>query len=535
MEIKKILLTIGIIAMSISMVYAEKPPFELPSYVEEEKLGEKLEFNVEAAVAYGLENNPNIMILDNKIDLAMITKRNAKDNADDLKDAKDRLNEADTELRSKRRELKNAKSKLDQAMTLLAAGITPVEVPLVDGHGDKITNPEGVQIVLPPGTDIVMALKVIMPEESAILMTSAIVENITSGLNDSQALINENKVALEEAGTTLSLKRNEFDNVLKDVSEKIDTKINYSSIIKLNVREVSELMITMAGVNLDVTRYAKKIYRNQIAMLIQKNYYDALLAEKICNLKEVAKERGEKQYNIVKLSYENGMKAKDDLLLSKMYYDSTIISYSLAKANYNNAIFDLRMNMNFNKDGEILLEDLLVNNVTIGNLDIFLASGLTKRIEIQQALGKLAIYELNEEIMKARGKSWKRIDNYKEAVLLRDGAVHELENVKSRVKAEINKSYELVKATTEMLRASNDLIKNAEEVVLIATIKYEQGLGASNALLNGLNLQASSGTIIELIAAQENLASVEAQVANIRYNYIMAKIKYCNDSGILIY
>ena len=70
-------------------------------------------------------------------------------------------------------------------------------------------------------------------------------------------------------------------------------------------------------------------------------------------------------------------------------------------------------------------------------------------------------------------------------------------------------------AAGKMLESSGELINNAEEVVRIARLKYEQGFGAENALLKQLNLQESSGTMAELIAAQEKLAEVEAQVAQI--------------------
>jgi len=90
-------------------------------------------------------------------------------------------------------------------------------------------------------------------------------------------------------------------------------------------------------------------------------------------------------------------------------------------------------------------------------------------------------------------------------------------------------------AVGKMLEASKDLVSNAEEVVRIANLKYEQGFGVENSLLKQMNLEQSSGTMIELIAAQEKLAEVEAQVAQIRYNYTMAKIKYQNDAGILTY
>jgi len=293
-------------------------------------------------------------------------------------------------------------------------------------------------------------------------------------------------------------------------------------------------MVTMAGVNLDVTRYAKEIYKNQIAMLIQKNYYDALYAEKIYFLKKTAMERGLKQYDMAKLSYENGMKAKDDMLLGKMYYDGTVIALNLAEANYKNALYELKKNMNLDMNTEITLTDSMQKDVTAESLEEGLKSGLTNRIEIQQILGQLTIYQLNEELLNSRAEYRNNSRALTEARLLKKGAEIELERTKTNLKSEISQSYETMVAAGKMLESSGELINNAEEVVRIARLKYEQGFGAENALLKQLNLQESSGTMAELIAAQEKLAEVEAQVAQIRYSYTMARIKYKNDSGILI-
>lgn len=537
MDIKKITAYTCAVMMSLSSfcpVYAvtvpvTEPvlaPYALPSNSDNEKLEKPvdtsnngnvkkiLNLTAESAVTYGFENNTSIEILENKIQIANIASQNANSNANDLKDAKKLLKDAKNELFDKTRQL-------EAVNNLLNNGKAPSAIPYVDTSGNSI--------IIAAGSNI----KEILIENGysdavAEAKASAIIKKYQTSLSESSA-------AIIEAETTLDLKQEEFKAILKDASETLDTKINYGSIVGLDADDASKLMITMAGVNLNVTRYAKGIYRNQIAMLIQKNYYDALYAEKIFKLKKIAKERGEKQYNIVKLSYENGMKAKDDLLLSKMYYDGTIISCSLAEANYKNAIFELKENMNLDMNTEITLEDSMLKDVTEESLEDGLKTGLTNRIEIQQTLGQLMIYELNEDILNSRAEYKAHSKGIKEAKLLREGAQLQLDKIKTTVKSEINQSYETMVATGKMLEASNELVKNAEEVVRIANLKYEQGFGAENALLKEMNLQESSGTIVELIAAQEKLSEVEAQVAQIRYSYTMAKIKYQNDAGILIY
>lgn len=501
-----------------------------------EKAKETMNLTVDTAVKYGLENNKSINMLENKIQLAIISESNAKKNSSDLKKAKDTLKEAMDKLDDAEEQIDSAQGQVDQAESLLSKGIAPISIPLSDSHGNPINDGNGNQIVIPAGSNILDTLIGIgIPSETANGMFSLIKQGIEAELSSNQSKIDENSIAVKEAKSTLEAKKEEFKDILKDTSEKLDAKIDYGSLVSLDAVDAGKLMITMAGVNLDVTRYAKNIYKNQIAMLIQKNYYDAMYARKVYELKKVAMERGEKQYNMVKLSYDNGMKAKDDLLLSKMYYDSTIISCRHAEADYKNALVKLKENMNLKMDTEITLQDSMFDKVTEENLSDGLKSGLTNRIEIQKALGQLKIYELNEEILNSRAEYKANRNGIKEAKLLTEGARLQLDKAKTTVTSEINQSYETMTAAGDMLLASTELVANAEEVVRIANLKYEQGFGAENALLKQMNLQESSGTIIELIAAQEKLSEVEAQVAQISYGYTMAKIKYQNDAGILIH
>lgn len=501
-----------------------------------EKAQETMNLTVDSAVKYGLENNKSIDILENKIQLAIIAASNAKKNSSDLKKAKDTLKDAMSKLDDAEEQLDSAQGQVDQAESLLANGIAPIAIPLADSHGNPINDGAGNQIAIPAGSNILNALIGLgIPSDTANGMFSLIKQGIEAELTSNQSKIDENSVAVEEARIILETKKEEFKAILKDTSEKLDAKIDYGSLVNLDADDAGELMITMAGVNLDVTRYAKGIYKNQIAMLIQKNFYDALYAKKVYELKKIAMERGEKQYDMVKLSYDNGMKAKDDLLLSKMYYDSTIISCRLAESDYKKALVKLKENMNLNMNTEINLEDSMFDKVTEENINDGLKSGLTNRIEIQKALGQLKIYELNEDILNSRAEYKANKNGTKEAKLLTEGAKLQLDKVRTTVTSEITQSYETMAAAGDMLMASTELVVNAEEVVRIANLKYEQGFGAENSLLKQMNLQESSGTIIELIAAQEKLSEVEAQVAQISYGYTMAKIKYQNDAGILIH
>ncbi|HBD63631.1 MAG TPA: hypothetical protein DC038_04260 [Clostridiales bacterium] len=526
--------TAAIILSSVSPAYGEdlpSAPYKLPSETSDKKDETKdtshMVLTADAAVKFGLEHNKSIELLDNKIRLALVASQNASKNSEDLKDAKKLLNDASNQLFDKGKQLSEGQEQVDNAKDLLSKGIAPMALTVpIPGIGE---------IPVQPGANILDTLIAAgVPSAMADSVASKVVEEAREQLGLKQDSIDEGRTAIYEAEKTLELKQEQFKEVMKDTSEKVGTKIDFNTVISLDANDAGKLMVTMAGVNLDVTRYAKEIYKNQIAMLIQKNYYDALYAEKIYFLKKTAMERGLKQYDMAKLSYENGMKAKDDMLLGKMYYDGTVIALNLAEANYKNALYELKKNMNLDMNTEITLTDSMQRDVTAESLEEGLKSGLTNRIEIQQILGQLTIYQLNEELLNSRAEYRNNSRALTEARLLKKGAEIELERTKTNLKSEISQSYETMVAAGKMLESSGELINNAEEVVRIARLKYEQGFGAENALLKQLNLQESSGTMAELIAAQEKLAEVEAQVAQIRYSYTMARIKYKNDSGILI-
>ncbi len=526
-KVKALLCMSLFLLVSVCPVFADtmNTPYEKASLTLETE--EISDLTVEKAVEYALENNYTVKILENKVELALIYFNNAAMNGEDFEEAEDDLADASSLLSAKKTELITAQTGVASAHKALNLGIAPVDIP-VTGVG---TIPAGSNINdwLTATLGAVGAGALVPSTEATVLAT------VQNSLIDMQSEIDTNLIAYNEAAVTLRSKQDEFDATLKSASESIGTKIDYNSIVSFDVDEASKLMIKMAGVNLDVTRYAMDIYRNQIAMLVQKNYYDVLYAEKLLALKQVARERGEMQFDILRLSYDNGMKAKDDLLLSKMYYDGTIIEYLLVEAEYKKALLELHKNMNLDLDTEITLQDAMITQVTEENLEEALISGQKNRIEIRQMLGQYIIYKLNEEILEDKYGYKKNDDINKEATLLFEASVIELEQTQMLVNTEINQSYIIMVAAGEMLKASADLVENAEEVLEIAQMKYDQGFGADNSLLNQLNLGSSSGTVLELIAAQENLVNMQAKVAKINYSYTMAKVKYYNDAGILVY
>src|SRR6056297_655834 len=529
----------------------ELTPYELPDFIKGDKdsddKSEKIELNkvvkadeigeiiaeessdeaevlpvkltVDQAVEYGLKNSPSIGMLDNALDLAVVNVSYSEEKSDDLEDAKEKLNKAENDLFDLRITLDKNQEELDTAYSYLSNGISPVNITYKDIGMTR----EG--LILTVGDDIEKTFYDMFisqnyseneAKDKAAYYSDLVSKKIKAQLDENQNTIDEYNIAMDEAQETLDYNKDLFELVLDDVADKLDSKINYSSVVQLDTDDAVDLMITMSNVNLDVTRYAKEIYRNQIAMLIQKNYYDALYAEKMVDLKKVVMERGEKQYNLTKLSYENGMKAKDDMLLSKMYYDGTKVEYRLAQSTYNKGICELKKNMNYDIDTEIKLVEPAVEESSVVSLEEALKSGKKNRLEMQRALGQWMIYKLNEDILNSSQIYKYEEDSLDEARLLREGSELELQKIKKTIECEIYQSYEDFQATKDMLDVTSNLVQDAEEALTIAELKYEQGLGAENSLLQKMNLESSTGTIVEVIAAQENLADMEAKVGQIR-------------------
>jgi len=275
------------------------------------------------------------------------------------------------------------------------------------------------------------------------------------------------------------------------------------------------------------------IYKNQIALLIQKSYYDVLKARKMLEVKQKAVERAEKQYDLAADSYKIGMKAKDDMLLAELYYKKTQIEYQQAVADLNNAMTEFKKNINVPQDPEIELTDVLAEEVEDQDLEQGLQSGLTNRLEIKKTFGQLVVNDLSFDSTK---KTYpENTFQYKEAALLKEKARLEYENTKVTVESSIRQSYETMKRAGEMLKLTQQMADEAQEVVDIANYKYTEGFGEDNSLLKQMNLESASGTIVEVLAAQENLADVEEKVVEIMYGYNLARMKYFNDIGKFVY
>ncbi|MDK2835625.1 MAG: hypothetical protein PWP21_402, partial [Thermosediminibacterales bacterium] len=366
--------------------------------------------------------------------------------------------------------------------------------------------------VIPEGTNI---NELPLDSETKEQIINEIKQNIADQkenlLNGELTLID----SLQEAGSTLS------------------DKLNFESLDSLSLDSTADLMEAMADISYEVTSASYGIYKNKIALLIQNSYYNVIKAEKLLEAKKKAMERAKKQFQFAKDGFEEGMKSKDEMLLADLYYKGAQIEYQKAEGELKNALIELKKDLNIPLDKEVVLEYVLADNIEEVSLEEGLKSGLKNRLEIKKALGEVAVYDLNFELTKRKYPP--NTFQYKEASLLKEKARLNYEKTRLEVESSIRQSYETLKAAGEMLKTSKEMVDEAKENLEIAEFKYKEGFGVETTFLKKLDIESAAGTIVEVLAAEENLADVEEKVVNIMYGYNLAKMKYFNDIGKLIY
>ncbi|WP_066505442.1 TolC family protein [Abyssisolibacter fermentans] len=467
-----------------------------------------LSITIEEAVNIGLENSIDLKMVKNEIDMSALKQDRADRISKKLEDGDDKIKKGSSEINKNQKLLNAKKQELAYAEALINA-----------------ENEEDKKIITEDGK--VIPLKN-YGENASYVETEyrKKLENKKDELIANEAILDSAKASLDSGKTTLS-------DSLKEAGLSISENLNLGDLDSYNVDATSNLMTTMADVAYDVTSASFDIYKNQIAMLIQKNYYDVLKAQKIVEMKEKAMERAKKQFQFAKDSYEVGMKAKDDMLLGDVYYKSTQLELTKAKGDLENALVELKKNMNIPLETKLVLTDVLIDEKEIPDLEEGLKSGLANRLELKKTLGQMTIYDLNFE--KAKGKYPDITYQYKEANLLKEKSHLEYAKAYSMVESSINQSYETLMTVGNMMDTAKAMVEKAKESVEIAEYKYKEGFSTENSLLKKLDLESAAGTIVEVLAAEENLSNVEEKVVEIMYNYNLAKVKYYNDTGKFIY
>ena len=502
--------------------------------VEETNTQEENLLTLDEAVSYGLEHSIALEKVKNEADIAKLIKNNATEIRNDLTDAESQLDSAYYLIDDGRDKIYNSEVQLDSAQAALDNGIAPQDIPV-----------EQFGITIPAGSNIRSYLEQVVsaaypsaPSEQIEAIVegaySQIISTVQGILDANSDTLTSSKKELESSTQSYLSSKSQYDAALQYAMSNVASKLSTSTISSLKTKPLTDLIVKMAGTQDEVTSYAINIYKNKIALLIQNSYYNALKEQKLLEVKQKATERGKLQYELAQAAYEVGAKSKDDMILAKTYYDSAVMSEELQLKDYNAALLELKTNMNMDLSKEIILAE--VDAVTEEDFDLTqgISSGLKSRLEMKMAHAQVDLYKY---LMTAVEESdyGSSSNQYKEVKLLQQKGDIELNAAALQVESDIRTSYSTMTSMQKIAAKSKELETSAKETVEIAKVKYEVGFGYDNALLTQMNLESMSGTLVEVIAAEENLVTIQEKEIEAINGYNLSRLKYLNDIGVLPY
>jgi len=486
-------------------------------------------YDTESAVRTGLANSILLKQLKNKVELSDLKHDIYKSIGNQLISGEEELQNGEKGLSTGLSELDASQDALNEAKISILNGILP------EGAEDVVIVPGA--LIIEAGDNIAEKITAFNAATGAGLnvegITAKIVSTVNKALAAKQKLLDKGRVTYEKNSTYLVNGEIDFAVAKATVSSSLADNLDASTLDGFSARYDASLLLDMAEAASTVTVAAEGIYRNQIALMIQNSYYNVLKAQKLLEVKQRTLKRAETQLQNAKDGYDAGMKAKDDMLLASIYHTGTRLEYEKALDDYNNALTELKKNMNIPEDQAIMLEEATAVKSTPMELSKGLESGASNRLEIVKAEQQLEVYDSYMKLVKKRYS--KSIKKFQEAELLQENAELELEKVKKEVEASIRQSYNTMTTMEKMLEEARDMVDQAKECVTIAQEKYKEGFGADSALMKKLGLEASSGTILEVISTEENLAQIEEKYVEILYGYNLSKAKYLVDIGYLTY
>jgi len=508
--------------------------FNLNVYGASEETTDKSEINtisqqgltltIDEAVEKGLKNSILMNKIKNQAEIAVLVSDNAEKNKNDIYNAQNELSNAESDLNSGRSTIYSSQRQLESAQVALDNGIAPQDIP--------IPNPATGEIIatIHQGENIDQALAAY----GLSAYSNAVKAQIQSGIDANKGKISGALEDLDEGTQKYVSGKSKYDLSLQFAMTRVASKLSTSTISSLEATHLADLIVEMSDIQDRITSYSVNIYKNKMALLIQNSYYEALKQEKLLEMKEKAMQRGQLQYDYANYAYEVGAKSKDDMNIAKLYYDGTTMAYELQKKDYNNAMIELNKNINIPLDTKLNLVEVTPSTKMSFNLTQGINSGLRTRLEMKMAEAQVELYK---DLMAAvNGSSYDEDDNqYKEVDFLLKKAEIERADAKLQTESSIRMSYETISSMEKVAEIASQLKEKADEGVEIAKLKYEVGFGADNNLMKSLNLQELSGTMVEVIAAEENLAAIEEKIVEVTNGYNLAKAKYLNDIGILPY
>ena len=489
---------------------------------------------IDEAVAYGLDHSIALEKVKNQADIAKLVKDNAIDVRNDLIKADSELNNAYYLIDDGREEIYSGEAQLDSAQTALDSGIAPQDIPVAQLG---ITIPAGTHIKSYLEHAVSAAYPDAPPAQIEAIVENAysqIISTIQNTLDSKSDLLTSSKKKLETSTQSYLSSKSQYDVALQYAMSNVASKLSTSTISSLKTKPLTDLIVKMANTQDEVTSYSIHIYKNKMALLIQNSYYKALKEQKLLEVKQKATERGKLQYELAKAAYEVGAKSKDDLIIAKTYYDSTLMSQELQLKDYHEALIELKTNMNMDLSKDIKLVEVEAVADEVFDLEQGIKSGMNARLEMKMADAQVDLYQDLMTAVKESDYS-SSSNQYKEAQLLQQKADIERNGAALQVESDIRTSYSTMTSMQKIVAKSKELEASAKETVEIAKIKYEVGFGYDNALLAQLHLESMSGTLVEVIAAEENLVSIQEKEIEAINGYNLSRLKYLNDIGILLY
>lgn len=482
------------------------------------------------AIKEGLEKSITLQVVDHTNDIAHLADQHSIDTRTEIYDNLGKLEDSLEALTSSKETYYDQVINLDYAQAALDDGTAPkactievkeLGVSIQFNQGDVIRQSIENQLVGQPDAVINMVY------QKVVEGMQAEIQKLSDQLTKGQEQLDLNTQKYVTSRTT-------YDIAVDFAMTKVSNKLGLSTISSIHPQPLAQLLVEMCSNQAEVTAYAVDIYRNQIALLIQNNYYEALKQQKLLELKEQAVKRGELQYEYAQYAYDVGAKSKDDLILAKTYYESTKMSRELQVKDYQNALMTLKKSMNTALDREIYLVEVPVREKKDYDLGVGISSALRTNLDVKTAEAHRSIYD--ELIVALEASSYDKASNqYEEAELLLEKAKLGVHNARLEAESSVRSSYTTMNTMRKVAEMSEELVKNAEETVEIAKIKYEIGFGYDNALLKQMNLEDVSGTMVELLAAEENLITVKEKQIEAINGYNLATAKYLNDIGVMIY
>lgn len=495
---------------------------------------------LDEAISQGLTNSLVLKQVQNQADIAKLVGSNGESVRNSLNENSMALSHAGYLIEDGRDKVYAGQIAYDTAQAYLKNNLSPIEktIPVTIEQLNISTS-----VTIKPGDDISVVIaseleKFGVPESVASSVGEKYETQILAAAKEQLSATGdtllESQKKLESSTQEYLSSKSQYDAAVQFAMANVANKLSTSTITSLRTEPLGELIIKMVTTQDKVTAYSVNIYKNQVALLIENSYFEALKQQKLLEVKDKAMERGLVQYELAKAAYEVGGKSKDDMLLAKSYYDSTVMARELQVKDYNAALIDLKKNMNIDLSKEIQLVEVAASPEEEYDLEKGIQSGLTYQLNIKMAEAQVELYD---ELMEAVDASnYSSSDNqHKEVVLLQQKAKIALDQAKLQAESDIRTSYSTVQSMQKIVKTAAELRQSATENVEIAKVKYEVGYGYDNALLKQLNLQDMSGTIVEVIAAEENLTNIEEKEIEAINGYNLARLKYQNDIGILPY